>query len=121
MKGRTSAVMATLLAVFLMTTSYGIAASTTKLTFSESLADKVKCSSEDGEKWCEQLEFGKFSVSASIPATGININEIDDDTEFSLDINGALYNFTPGEDPKYTAEKTSAKSSTLMKILMERW
>jgi hypothetical protein len=97
---------------FLSMTTYSFAASISpKFTYGESWAEKVVRYSDEGESWYEEIESGKFTIKVTLPTAGINVDQIDADTEFFVEIGDFAYSFQANEDPKYLEKpgRTSAK------------
>ena len=79
------------------------------LSFSESYRQKVTCVNIEGGRSCHVTDTGKFRISAKISLSGIDIDQFNEETYFSIDVPGFNFEAVLGDDPKYTPGVKRAK------------
>jgi hypothetical protein len=80
--------------------------------FSESYARKVvRVVEPDGTKVFEPVESGKFSLTARLPLDEIDPSTFNADTALTIELEEVIFDLLLGDDPAYTAGRTSANIS----------
>jgi len=83
--------------------------STNILTFSESLNDKIVCTKDEGDLYCDMFTGDGFTISAKALLANIDITQFDTNTSFELMLGDYCdIAYTLGDDPGYVTGKTSA-------------
>jgi hypothetical protein len=98
------------LSLVILTATSGFAASGNSFKYSESYKQKVLCSSYYG--YCDVFDYGKFNISAKMSLAGIDISQINGDTEFYLEV-GDVYVDVVLQDGYYITGKKGKASFVL--------
>jgi uncharacterized repeat protein (TIGR01451 family) len=77
------------------------------LSFTESFRDHVGCSSV-GATFCQEFMGDTLTISITIPLTGVDITQFNQDTFFDLTIGDFTFDDNLGDDPHYLPGKTRA-------------
>jgi len=79
------------------------------LSFSESYRQRAACVRIEGERFCDLADTGKFKISARISLSGIDIDQFNEETYFSVELAGFFFEAVLGDDPGYTPGVKRAK------------
>jgi hypothetical protein len=97
--------------VMLIATS-GVAAGANSLKYNESYKQKLVCGYVYGYYDCQVFDFGKFNISAKFSLVGVDLGQIDGNTEFYFEI-GDVYADVVLKEGSYALGKTNKASFVL--------
>jgi hypothetical protein len=105
-------IFAVSLSLVMLIAASGFAASANSLKYSESYKQKLVCGYVDGFYDCEVFDFGKFSISSKFSLAGIDLSQVDGNTDFYFEIGDVYFDVVPN-DGIYVQGKTNKASIVL--------
>ena len=83
-----------------------------KISYTEAWADKIVCTREDGDVWCDTTSSDSITISATISLAGVDTKQFNQDTLFSLTLGEFEIEHSLGDDTKFTTSKKTPTSAT---------
>jgi uncharacterized repeat protein (TIGR01451 family) len=82
------------------------------LSFTEFSQDRLTCDREEGSIFCREIMGDNLKISITIPLTGVDITQFNQNTFFDLTVGDFSFDDNLGDDPHYSPGKTQATFSS---------